>query len=255
MRVALIEDEVPALEHLELLLARIRPDAEVVAKLRTVRQTRVWLREGAARCDLVLADIQLGDGLSLDAFAEAPCEVPVVFTTAYDHHLAPALAGNGIAYLLKPIREAELAVALAKHERLERHYVGGLGAVARLLSSGVAHGPAAPPRLVGRRGLDWVNVPVEDVRWVRVRNGITAAVVADGGEVMLEEPLHRLQEQLAPAGFFRANRWYLVSLRAIERVRPEGRGRLRLILAPTPDEPVVVPQENAAAFRGWFGMP
>ncbi|MEZ4237539.1 MAG: LytTR family DNA-binding domain-containing protein [Myxococcota bacterium] len=247
MRVALIEDEVPALEHLERLVGRLRPDAEVIAALRTVRQTRAWLATPAAsRCDLVLADIQLGDGLSLDAFAGVDLAVPVVFTTAYDHHLAPALAGNGIAYLLKPIGEADLAAALDKHARLERHYVGALGALARQVT--------APTRLVGRRGLDWVGVPVEDVRWVRVRNGVTVAATADGAELMLEAPLNQVQQQLEPA-FFRVNRWYLVSLPAIERVRPEGRGRLRLLLHPTPDEPVVVPQENAAAFRAWFGMP
>jgi two-component system LytT family response regulator len=122
--VALIEDEVPALEHLERMLARIRPSARIVARLRTVRQTRAWLAE-QAECDLILADIQLGDGLSLDALAEVDCRVPVVFTTAFDHHLAPALAGNGIAYLLKPIDADALAVAVEKHERLEQHFVGG----------------------------------------------------------------------------------------------------------------------------------
>jgi DNA-binding LytR/AlgR family response regulator len=106
-----------------------------------------------------------------------------------------------------------------------------------------------------------VSVPLADVRWVRVRNGVTTAIVADGGElaqfaeIMLEEPLNRLAAQLDPAGFFRANRWYLVSLSAIDRVRPEGRGRLRLLLSPTPDEAVVVPQEHGAAFRAWFGIP
>lgn len=248
MRVALIEDELPALDRIEALLLRVRPDARVVARLRTVRQTRAWLDEGSP-CDLILADIQLGDGLSLDAFAGAARDLPVVFTTAYDHYLAPALAGNGIAYLLKPVREVDLAEALAKHERLERHFAGLLAALARQLRA------PAPARLVGRRGLDWVGLAVEDLRWVRVRNGITTAVGRDGAEVMLEEPLARLEARLAPEGLFRANRWYLVSLAAVARVRPEGRGRLALLLDPPADEPVVVPQENAAAFRAWFGMP
>ena len=250
LRVALIEDEVPALEHLERLVRRLRPDAEIVARLRTVRQTRAWLDQNAD-CDVILADIQLGDGLSLEPLAESGCAVPVVFVTAFDHHLAPALAGNGIAYLLKPIQEAELDAALAKHERLAQHFerepLAALEALARRVGAG-------PGRLVGRRGLDWVSISVEQLRWVRVRNGITAARVGDD-EVMLEDSLTRLQARLPADRFFRANRWYLVSLDAIDRVRPEGRGRLRLLLEPPPDEPVVVPQEHAAAFRAWFGIP
>lgn len=244
MRVALIEDELPALEHLEALLLRVRPDAEVVARLRTVRQVREWLGRELP-CDLILADIQLGDGLSLDALGEVQRDVPVVFTTAYDHHLVPALATNGIAYLLKPLREPDLAEALAKHRRLERHFLGELARRVRA---------DAPARLVGRRGADWVGVPVSELRWVRVRHGIVCAVTAAGAEVMLDDALAAVQEQLEPAGFFRANRWYLVSLPGVERVRSEGRGRLGLVLSPPADEPVVVPQETAAAFRRWFGV-
>ncbi len=245
MRVAIVEDELPALEHLEVLLGRVAPDAEVVARLRTVRETRAWLATGQA--DLVVADIQLGDGLSLDAFAEVERDVPVVFTTAYDHHLAPALAGNGIAYLLKPLREAELAAAVAKLRRLERHFAGSLSQLARRLGG-------RAERLVGRRGVDWVGVDVADVAWIRVRHGITVARVRSGPEVMLEEPLEALQARLDPARFHRANRWYLVALDAVARVRGEGRGRLVLVLDPPADDEVVVPQPQAAAFRAWFGM-
>jgi len=246
VRVALVEDEVPALDQLERLLLAIRPDAAVVTRLRTVRQTRAWLAD-PGRCDLVLADIELGDGLSLDAFADSELDVPVVFVTAYDHYLTAALAEHGIAYLLKPVDRDALAAALTKLDRLERHFVGALGEVARRLTE-------SPARIVGRRGLDWVGVPVEAIRWVRVRNGITTAATADGDTLMLDESLSRLETQLGPAGFLRVNRWYLACLEGVARVRSAGRGRLELVLDPPAEEPVVVPQEQAAAFRTWFGI-
>jgi DNA-binding LytR/AlgR family response regulator len=249
VKVALIEDEVPALEHLERLLSRVAPAAVVVARLRTVRQTRAWLAGGEA--DLVLADVELGDGTSLDAFADCARDVPIVFTTAHDHYLAPALATNGIAYLLKPIGEADLAGALDKLARLERHFVGGLAALARRLAETA---PVRPDRLVGRRGLDWVSLSAEAVAYVRVRNGMTLATAREGHEVLLDEPLSAVQARLDPARFLRVNRWTVVALDAIDRVRSEGRGRLLLILRPPADEEVVVPQENAATFRAWFGM-
>ena len=128
--------------------------------------------------------------------------------------------------------------------------MGALRGLLRELES-----PATPQRLVGRRGSDWVGVELSSVRWVRVRHGITTAVTADGAHIMLEEPLQRLQQMLEPARFFRANRWYMVSLPAVARVRPVGRGRLSLVLDPDPEEAVEVTQQHAAAFRRWYGMP
>lgn len=248
MRVVLIEDEVPALEHLERLLGRVRPRAQVVARLRTVRAMRAWFADVQTAPDLILADIHLGDGTSLDAMDGSDLATPVVYTTAHDDHHADALAQNGIAYLLKPVREAELAAALDRLDRLEQHFRGG--------THPAPTDPAGwPQRLVGRRGLDWVGVPVSDVRWIRVRHGVTTAVTDDGSELMLEEPLNRVQSQLDPARFFRANRWYLVSLDAIDRVRAIGRGRLGLVLSPPAADDIEVTQQHAAAFRSWFGMP
>ncbi len=247
MRVALIEDEVPALAHLERLLLRVRPGAEVVARLRTVREITAWLRLGAP-CELIIADVQLGDGVSLDALRESASAIPVIFVTAFDHYARPALTAAGIAYVVKPLSEATLAAGLDKHDALRRHYLAGLADLARTLGS------ASPElRIVGRRGLDWVGVQVTNVRWVRVRNGIVVAHTDDGSELMLDESLVALQAQLSPR-FFRANRWMLVSLPAVRRVRPAGRGRLELILDPVPDASVVVPQESAAAFKAWFGV-
>lgn len=247
MRAVLIEDEVPALEHLEALLGRVRPQAEVVARLRTVKAVRAWFAEGAG-CDLVIADIELGDGTSLEALREVELGVPVVFATAHDDFRAEALERNGVAYLLKPVREAALAAALDRLDRLEQHFVGSLRELVQRLEQ-------APSRLVGRRGVDWVGVPVADVRWIRVRNGVTTATTADGAEIMLEEPLNRLQAMLDPTRFFRASRWYLVSLEAVARVRSVGRGRLGLVLDPPAGEDVEVTQQHAGAFRAWFGMP
>lgn len=248
MRIALVEDEVPALEHLERLIGRVAPHARVTARMRTARELRAWLAEGAP-ADLLVADVELGDGLSLDALAEAPSGLPVVFTTAFDHYVLPALSADGVAYLLKPVREAELAGALAKVRRLERHFLGGLAELARR-----AQAPPPAARLVGRRGLDWVSVPVEELAWLAVRLGATWAVDRSGAEVLLEEPLAAVHARLDPARFHRVNRWTVVALPAIRRVRPEGRGRLALVLDPPAPEPVVVPQEGAAAFRAWFGM-
>lgn len=64
--------------------------------------------------DLILSDIQLGDGLSFESLRTVPEVIPVIFTTAYDHYAVQAFRFNSIDYLLKPIDSEELHAALEK---------------------------------------------------------------------------------------------------------------------------------------------
>ncbi|RZK62588.1 MAG: response regulator, partial [Hymenobacter sp.] len=113
MTILLLEDEYPAAERLQRLLAQAAPTARVLAVLDTVAGALAWLAAHPAP-DLILSDVQLADGLSLDVFAQTVVRSPVIFTTAYDQYALRAFQANSIAYLLKPVKLPELAMALAK---------------------------------------------------------------------------------------------------------------------------------------------
>ncbi|RZK48131.1 MAG: response regulator, partial [Hymenobacter sp.] len=70
MYVLILEDETPAAERLRRLLAQAVPAARVLAVLDTVAGALAWLDAHPAP-DLILSDVQLADGLSLDVFAQA----------------------------------------------------------------------------------------------------------------------------------------------------------------------------------------
>ncbi len=113
LRVLILEDEYPAAERLQRLLAQAAPTAQVLAVLDTVAGALAWLDNHPAP-DLILSDIQLADGLSLDVFAQTLVRGPVIFTTAYDQYALQAFRANGIDYLLKPLKLADLQTALGK---------------------------------------------------------------------------------------------------------------------------------------------
>ena len=48
---------------------------------------------------------------------QAPEDIPVIFTTAYDEYAIKAFKVNSVDYLLKPVDEGELEAALQKFER------------------------------------------------------------------------------------------------------------------------------------------
>jgi DNA-binding LytR/AlgR family response regulator len=104
---------VPAAERLLRLLLQAAPEAQVLAVLDTVATALAWLASHPAP-DLVLSDIQLADGLSLEIWEQAVVLSPVIFTTAFDAYAIRTFQANSVAYLLKPVKLAELQAAIAK---------------------------------------------------------------------------------------------------------------------------------------------
>lgn len=265
------EDEPPARERLVGALARVAPEVVVVGHSDSVKGTQAWLASHPAP-DLLLLDIQLADGLSLELFKDGALTLPTIFTTAYDRFAIDAFQALAVDYLLKPVSEEALAQALDKVQRLRRSF--GADVVAALVRQlgpplGPQPGPhpgpqlgphagslPAPPwrkRLVGRKGAQFHALPVERVAYVVSLDKLAFAVDEAGERYLLDTPLAELEAELDPALFFRATRQILVAARAVVRFAPVGKGRLKVELQPTMAGDVVVSQERAAAFKAWLG--
>jgi two-component system, LytTR family, response regulator len=249
MDLLLIEDEPLALARLEEGVREYDPAVRIVATLGSVAESIDWLRRHR-HPDLVLMDVQLSDGLSLEVLRAVPLACPVVMVTAYDEYVLEALAHSCIDYLLKPVRQERLAQALDKYVRLRSHFAGDLP---RLLRTLVGPGPRPSDRILVRKGLDFVSIPMEDVAFFFAEHKLVFLCDRRGTRYLVDRPLADLEKNLDPARFFRLNRRYLAHVEAILRFRPGKKGRIEVTLAPAPREPVAVSQERALAFRAWIG--
>ena len=113
MRIVIIEDEALAAKKMVQMLQRYSTENEIVAQLPSVEEAVEWLSENDEP-DLIMADIQLSDGLSFEVFQEIKVSCPIIFTTAYDEYAIDAFKVNSIDYLLKPVRYNKLEEALSK---------------------------------------------------------------------------------------------------------------------------------------------
>ena len=254
MQIFIAEDEPPARQRLIEALARVAPQAQVVACADSVRGTADWLASHAAP-DILLLDIQLADGLSLELFrADAPAavhQVPVIFTTAFDRFALDAFQALALDYLLKPVSDAALAQALAKALRLLARFSQDLG-------QWLARGSPAPDgpwrqRLVGRKGsAQFHAVPVAQISHLVSLEKLTYAVAMDGVRYLVEQTLSELEAELDPARFFRINRQLLVAARAVRHYSPAGKGRLKVSIGSGAADEAFVSQERAADFKAWL---
>jgi DNA-binding LytR/AlgR family response regulator len=246
MTILVLEDEAPARAWLTQVLSRQRPGAAITA-LASVADALAWLA-GRPAPELIVADIQLADGLSLEIFEHTQPGCPVIFTTAYDEYLIEAMQRDGIAYLLKPLREDDVAGALAKYDRLESHFTARVRGMRDALERPRT---GAPRRLVARRRDGFVVLSLDEVAYFVVVDKLVEVVARDGRRFDVDQTLGELERDLA-GEVFRVNRQYLVHASAIAGFRPFVKGKLLVELAPATTDEVVISQENAARFRAWL---
>lgn len=248
MEVLLLEDEEPALALLAEGVRAWDPSARIAGALGSVAEAVAFLRTHRAP-DLILMDLQLGDGLSLDVLRAVEVSCPVVVVTAHDDHVLEALSLNCIDYLLKPVRQERLAQALDKYLRLRQHFAGDLAGLLRSLGPRSGH----PDRVVVRKGLDFLPLPVAEIAYFFAEYKLVFVRDRAALQYLVDRPLAELEAELDPRCFFRLNRKYLAHVEVVRRFRSADKGRLLVTLQPEPAEAVIVSQERAGAFRAWLG--
>ena len=111
MNIIIIEDEKPAARLLQRKVEKL--GLQVTQMLHSVEESINWFNANT-HPDLIFLDIQLSDGLSFEIFETIEIKSAVIFTTAYDEYALRAFKLNSIDYLLKPIDEDDLSIAISK---------------------------------------------------------------------------------------------------------------------------------------------
>jgi len=247
MKVVIIEDEPLAAQALAALLIRLRPATRVLAMLGSVEEAVDWLRAQPAP-DVLFCDIHLSDGNSFDIFRQVAVGAPVVFTTAYDAYAIQAFQVNSVDYLLKPLQAAEVERALQKYEA--RH-PAALPAAVENVQRLVHTTPRA--RFLVKAGQALKAVPVDQVAYFLAEEGVVFLVTHPGKRYLLSDTLDQLEGQLDARNFFRINRQFILSISAVQEIRPYFKGRLVLQVAPpVAEEALVVSAGRAPAFKQWL---
>jgi len=219
LRALVVDDEAVARRRLRRLLEKIG-GVEVIAEARDGREALAVVEK--LRPDVVFLDIRMPelDGL---AVARSGRDLPpIVFTTAYDEHAVAAFEAAAVDYLLKPIEEDRLRLAVERVRERHARRVDPVALAALLERLGIAGG-APPTRLAARHGGAVHLLDPRRITRLVARGGYVAVRLGER-EFLLEDSLAALEERLAPLGFVRVHRSELVRLDAIRRLRREGDG-------------------------------
>lgn len=239
LRAVVVEDE-PALRRELVRLCGQLDGVEVVGESGDLAAARRLVARLAP--DLLLLDVRLGTASGLDLLSQVDPHTAVVLVTAFSEHAAAAYEHDVVDYVVKPVREARLAEAVARARR-------------RLLAEARANAPAPAARppafLVEAR---------DEERALLVRPADIVLITADGdhtevvvagrppSRVTIRRSLRAWLERLDAALFVRVHRRHVVNLRHVVAVDPWSHNAFQLRLAGVA-EPVTVSRRSATLLR------
>lgn len=248
MNAVIIEDETAAVNSLKAILAQNKVvPVEVTAELESVQESIDWFRRQPMP-DLIFMDIHLADGSAFRIFEQVDIEAPVIFTTAYDEYALQAFQVSSIDYLLKPITPALLERALNKlrlfdpEERLAhiRH------------TNQTIQTRHTVKSLLIMLADKFYPLTVEEILYFYTANEKVTAYTADGRQHPVDRTLDTLGEQLDEGLFFRANRQFIISRRAIKDIDLWFGNRLSVnLIVPVPER-IIISKTKTPVFKKWI---
>ncbi|MGN6803178.1 MAG: LytR/AlgR family response regulator transcription factor [Ginsengibacter sp.] len=251
MRILIVEDEILLAKELRKLLLSIEPSAEICGTTQSVEETVYWLKQNKPP-DLVMMDIELADGQSFDIFKQVHLEAPVIFTTAYDEFAIKAFKVNSIDYLLKPIKESELRIAIEKFKKTNEHPpISIMELMKKIEQLGNERGYRS--RFLIKLGQKMVSIDISDVAYFYSENKCTFIRTYQNQKFIIDLTLDELEKELAPQQFFRANRQFILSGKSVVSIHTWFNQKLIAEVNPPTEEHIIVSRDKANAFKAWMG--
>ena len=245
-RVIIVEDETAAAVNLRSMLQNIDPETVVVDTLESVEEAVAYF-SNSVEADVVFMDIHLADGDSFRIFDSVDINIPIIFTTAYDEYALQAFKVNSIDYLLKPFKEEELRRALDKLERLT---TAERSAAERKVRE-VAAAESLNTMLVRYKD-KIIPVAIADVAFFYTFAERVTLTTLTGESYPVDKTLEALSQQLTTEEFFRANRQFIVSRRAVKDIAVWFGSRLALNLTLETPERIIISKARVSEFKQWL---
>ncbi|MFO1081354.1 MAG: LytTR family DNA-binding domain-containing protein [Reyranellaceae bacterium] len=234
MRIVIVDDERLARQALRRLLAA-HPDAEIVAEAETLAEAVQVI--DTVTPDLVMLDIELGDGDGFEVLARLQRPPLVVFVTAYAEHAVEAFEVEAVDYLLKPVAPERLAESLTRATR-------------QLL----ARGDGRPSeRVIALRTPRQTLLAVpSDIVALRADGDFTHVLVAGQPALMIWRTLGHFETLLPSPPFVRLSRSLILNRDRVRRVESPSRAESRVTLEGL-DEPLLLGRTASARLREELG--
>jgi two-component system LytT family response regulator len=224
IKAVIVDDEAHVREAVARMVRNCCPNVSIVALAEGVKTAVAAINEHEA--DLVISDIRMDDGSGFDIVRhfEKP-DFRIIFMSASLDYAIKAIKFNAIDYLVKPVDEKELAVAVNKAVELIRFEENlkqqALGVTIKDLNK--SH------RLVLKTADQVHVVNIEDIVHVEADSNYSTFFMHDGRKIIVSKAMKEFEEQLLEYGFHRIHKSHLVNIHKMSYLDKADGGFLVMI--------------------------
>ncbi len=254
MKILIIEDEKAAATRLINQLKELKPGYSILDCIDSIEGAIEWFGQNPFP-DLIFLDIQLSDGLSFNIFEKVKVNVPVIFTTAFDSYAIKAFELNSIDYLLKPINIEKLSQALFKFESTQGLLFSGASGnnIFAQLSNFIAGREPYKSRFLIPQHYGYLPILSNDIAYFHSESKNITITTQENKRYTYRDSLDNLEKELDPNIFWRANRAFIISDKAIVKAHNYFNYKIKLEIMPPPESDVIISRGRVGEFKQWYG--
>ncbi len=225
MRALVVDDEPNARQNLTILLQTHCPSVEVIGNAGTVQEAVQAIKQ--FQPDVVLLDIEIGDGSGFDVLEKLTTPPPqVIFTTAFDHYAVKAFKYSAVDYILKPIDIDDLTAALARvEEKMKQTQISKKLENLMTNLSGLSNRQDRKMKRVGlpiQGGVQYF--AISEIVRLQSQSNYTMFFLTQGREFLISRTLKEYDELLSDQGFVRVHQSHFINLEHVTQYQKSDGG-------------------------------
>jgi len=217
LKIYILEDELNIVRYLWSILENI-PYVTLLGHSTEIGKGRSDIEQMMP--DVILSDIQLKDGLSLELLASLNLDVNIIFITAYDQYAIEALNLGAIGYLVKPIEPVQLTEIIEKCYRRSNDFKFNQTQL-QIAENHIKHPSKA--RKIALKTFEFTQiVDVDDILYCFSDKGYTTFFLKEGVSLMVSKVIKHYEAMLADTQFIRCHQSYLINSLYIHKYYKDG---------------------------------
>jgi len=224
LRAVLVDDEQLARDELGYLLGQVG-GVEVIGQAGNGVEAISAIER--LHPDVVFLDVQMPGLTGFEVarrLVDSDASSHIIFVTAYDQHAIEAFEVNAVDYLLKPVEQGRLEVAV---DRARRRVAGNRSASGAMNAAElekivelVAERQSRRERLAIKVGERFLLVQAQDIIYASLADEGISVVTSQHAGTSNYRTLDELHERLDPTVFWRVHRSHLVNINKIKEIVP-----------------------------------
>lgn len=235
IKTVIIDDEINAIEVLEILLKKNFNDIDIIATFTSSKEALEFLKNQYV--DLVFLDIQMPFMSGIDLLEKLDrYNFHVVFTTAFDQYAIKAIKLSALDYILKPIDDELLTKAIEKYKKARKNQ-DMKEQISNLLQlyAGSTLGSPQPNVTPMHHHSNKISISFQDkilfydtdeIIYCQSNDNYTAIQLKNGEKIIASKTMKYFEDLLIPNGFLRPHQSYIVNTKYIEQYNKKDGGSL-----------------------------